>query len=98
MKVWRDGDVLRLKWQVAPEGSANLLLRLNGIDLGYVDASLGEFEIRDIDFSSDYELDLAWMNSDGELGEVRLMCRLGNRLSKLLVRWLWRKRKRLQVR
>jgi len=71
VKVWRDGDVLRLKWQVAPEGSANLLLRLNGVDLGYVDASLGEFEIRDIDFSSDYELDLAWMNSDGELGEVR---------------------------
>jgi hypothetical protein len=67
--VWREGDVLKVKWS-APEKAKDLLLRLNGVDLGYVDASLGAFEIRDIDFSSEYDLSFAWMDSTGELGEA----------------------------
>ncbi len=66
--VWRDGDVLRLRWD-APTAAKHLLLRFNGFDLGYIDADLGEFEIRDIDFSGAYSLSLAWMDSTGELGE-----------------------------
>jgi hypothetical protein len=66
--VWRDGDVLRLKWR-SPDDAAYLMLRFNGIDLGYVDAALGEFEIRDVDFSRNYELRVAWMEKDGNLGE-----------------------------
>ena len=67
--VWREGDVLKMKWS-APEKAKDLLLRLNGVDLGYVDASLGAFEIRDIDFSSEYDLSFVWMDSTGELGEA----------------------------
>ena len=67
--VWREGDVLKMKWS-APEKAKDLLLRLNGVDLGYVDAGLGAFEIRDIDFSSEYDLSFVWMDSTGELGEA----------------------------
>lgn len=67
--VWRDGDVLKMKWH-APENAKDLLLRFNSVDLGYVDASLGAFEIRDIDFSSEYDLSFVWMDSTGELGEA----------------------------
>lgn len=66
--VWRDGDVLRLRWQ-APEAAKYLLLRFNGFDLGYIEADAGEFEIRDVNFEQDYELTLAWMDSTGEIGE-----------------------------
>jgi hypothetical protein len=66
--IWRDGDVLRLHWQ-APSAAKYLLLRFNGVDLGYVDASLGEFEIRDVDFVQEYNLTLAWMDATGEMGE-----------------------------
>jgi len=65
---WRDDDVLRLHWQ-APSVAKYLLLRFNGVDLGYVDASLGEFEIRDVDFAQGYNLALAWMDATGEMGE-----------------------------
>lgn len=69
VSVWRDGDVLKMKWH-APENARDLLLRFNGMDLGYVDASLGTFDIRDIDFSSEYDLSFVWMDSTGELGEA----------------------------
>ena len=66
--VWRDGEILRLKWH-SPENVKYLMLRFNGIDLGYVDAALGEFAIWDVDFSRDYNLQVAWMGADGDLGE-----------------------------
>ena len=67
--VWRDGDILKMKWR-APENAKDLLLRFNDLDLGYVDASLGSFEIRDVDFLEEYKLTFTWMNSVGELGEA----------------------------
>lgn len=67
--VWRDGDVLKMQWQ-APNNAKDLLLKFNGIDLGYIDSSLGEFEIRDVDFLRDYDLSLAWMDESGELGAI----------------------------
>ena len=70
--VWRVGDVLKLKWQ-APAKAKHLLLRFNNIDLGYIDAGLGEFEIRDIDFADDYNLAFAWMDEDGDLGDFDMV-------------------------
>lgn len=66
ISVWRDGDKLRLYW--TQSAGKYLLIKFNGFDLGYIDADLGEFEIRDVDFNSDYSLSLAWMDSTGELG------------------------------
>lgn len=65
----READVVYLKWK-AVAGAEDLLIRFNGIDLGYVDASLGEFEIRDIDPEQEFRLDFAWMDKDGELSEI----------------------------
>ena len=67
--VWREGDVLKMKWS-APEAAKDLLLRFDDIDLGYLDASRSEFEIRDVDFARDYKLSLAWMDATGELGDI----------------------------
>ena len=67
--VWRDGDVLKMEW-LAPSEAKYMLLKFNGIDLGYIDANLGKFEIRDVDFSDEYDLSLAWMNASGELGTI----------------------------
>ena len=66
----RRGDSsLYLSWSPINEAKY-LLLRFNGFDLGYVDAGLKEFEIRDVDFGSEYRLELAWMDKDGNLSEV----------------------------
>lgn len=67
--VWRGGTSYYLRWRSAPKDAKYLLLRLNGYDLGYVDASDGEFEVRDVNFSENNELSLMWMREDGELGD-----------------------------
>ena len=68
--VWRDGDVIKMWWR-APEEAKDLLVRFNGYDLGYVDAKNGALEIRDVNFSDEYSLLLAWMDDGGKLGEER---------------------------
>ena len=59
------------RWRLFADAK-NLLIRLNGFDLGYIDASLGDFEIRDIDDSEELRLELAWMDENGELSDVAL--------------------------
>ncbi|MBR3322944.1 cutinase family protein [Candidatus Saccharibacteria bacterium] len=70
VSVWRDGNVAYLEWKPVV-GAEYLLLRLNGYDLGYVDASLGKFEIRDIDSTEEFNLDFAWMDKDGNLSDIQ---------------------------
>lgn len=70
VSVRRDGDVAYLEWEPIV-GADDLLLRLNGYDLGYVDASLGKFEIRDIDLEEEFNLDFAWMDKDGNLSDIQ---------------------------
>ena len=70
VSVWRDGNVAYLEWKPVA-GAEDLLLRLNGYDLGYVDASLGKFEIRDIDSTEEFNLDFAWMDKDGNLSDMQ---------------------------
>lgn len=70
VEIVRNGGTIQLKWS-APAGARYLLLRLNGYDLGYVDASLGEFEICDIDAARQNDLFVAWMAEDGELGNPK---------------------------
>lgn len=67
--VRRDASSIFLNWKAIP-GAKNLLIRFNGVDLGYVDASVGELEIRDVDSSKEYRLELAWMDEAGYVGEL----------------------------
>ena len=67
--VWREGNVLKMKWR-KPDIAEDLLLKFDGVDLGYVSAGLDAFEIRDVDFGRGFSLSLAWMDSEGELGEA----------------------------
>jgi hypothetical protein len=67
--IERMGDTIHLQWSNVPDSAQYLLLRFNNYDLGYIDGGLGEFEIRDVDFSVSNEIKLAWMTSDGDLGD-----------------------------
>ncbi len=70
LAVWRDGDTVRIKWVAVPSGAKYLLIRLNGVDLGYVDSELLTYEIRDVDFDGDNNFEFAWMEESGELSDV----------------------------
>jgi hypothetical protein len=64
-----EASSLHLNWSPI-DGAKYLLIRFNGVDLGYVDAALGEFEIRDVNFDEEYRLELAWMDEDANVGEI----------------------------
>lgn len=65
----RYGDEVRLTWE---EGSAyGLLLRLNGVDLGYVESGRGTIRLVGLDFSQENRLLLAWLDEEFRLGEER---------------------------
>lgn len=70
ISVVRNDDKAYLKWDATVDAKY-MLIRLNGVDLGYVETSRGELEIRDIDSEEEFRLELASMSEDGELSEVR---------------------------
>ena len=67
--AWRDGEELKIRIDEKADGAEYLLVRLNGVDLAYIDAESGTWTINDIASFDDLKLDLLWMNGDGELGE-----------------------------
>lgn len=69
----RRGDTVRVNWggdglSAVPSGAKLLLLRLNGVDLGYVELGYGEVTIKDFDFSQENILTLAWLDRDFRVG------------------------------
>ena len=62
-------DRIRVSWNAAEAPEKYLLLRLNGLDLGYVEALAGEIEIRDVDWGEENKVTLLPMAEDGELSE-----------------------------
>jgi len=62
-------DKIRVSWDIDNVSKRYLLLRLNGVDLGYVESSAGKIEINDIDWGEENNISLLAMDEDGELGE-----------------------------
>lgn len=63
-------DNIRVSWDASDISERYLLLRLNGVDLGYVETVAGEIEINDIDWSEENNVSLLLMSEDGELGDA----------------------------
>ena len=66
-----DEDKILLTWEPSTDAGKYLLLRLNGVDLGYIDATVGAFEIRDVDYDIENRLAVAWMDVNGDMGAMR---------------------------
>ena len=62
-------DRIRVSWNAAEAPEKYLLLRLNGLDLGYVEALAGEIDIRDVGWDEENKVTLLPMAEDGELSE-----------------------------
>ncbi len=59
-------DRLLITWETVP-GVENVLISLNGVVLGYVEATRGELEIRDIDFRIENKVSVAYLAPGGEV-------------------------------
>ncbi len=68
-KIEQFDDRMRVSWLPDDYTTKYLLLRLNGVDLGYIDVLDGEIEIRDVDWSEENNVTLLPMAEDGELAE-----------------------------
>ena len=64
-----DGDRIMLTWQAPPEAEF-VLISLNGVVLGYVDAARGEIEIRDVDYRVENKFTLSFLSASGEVVET----------------------------
>ena len=73
IKMEKYDDKIRLRWDAAAVDSKYLLIRLNRLDLGYIEALAGEIEITDVDWSEDNDVSVLAMAEDGELGEAVLV-------------------------
>ncbi len=62
-------DRILVRWNAETFATKYLLLRLNGVDLGYIDVLDGEIEIRDVDWNEENNIILLPMAEDGELAE-----------------------------
>ena len=67
VKALRDEDKLYLYWNNAPD---YVLLRLNGVDLGYVDGVLGEAVIVDMEPEGENRLEVFGMSEAGDLSDM----------------------------
>lgn len=63
-----DGDRVLLTWRAPPEADY-VLVSLNGVVLGYVEASRGELEIRDLDYRIENAITISYLAADGEVIE-----------------------------
>ena len=63
-----DGSRLLVSWH-APPDVEYVLISLNGVVLGYVDAARGEIEIRDLDYRVENKISVSYLASDGEVVE-----------------------------
>jgi len=63
-----DGDRVLLTWRAPPEADY-VLVSLNGVVLGYVEASRGELEIRDLDYRIENTITVSYLAADGEVIE-----------------------------
>ena len=61
-------DRLLITWETVP-GVENVLISLNGVVLGYVEATRGELEIRDMDFRIENKVGVTYLARDGEILE-----------------------------
>ena len=61
-------DRLLITWETVP-GAENVLISLNGVVLGYVEATRGELEIRDMDFRIENKVSVTYLARDGEILE-----------------------------
>ncbi len=73
IKMEKYDDKIRLRWDAAAVDSKYLLIRLNRLDLGYIETLAGEIEITDVDWSEDNDVSVLAMAEDGELGEAVLV-------------------------
>lgn len=60
-----DGNRLLVSWH-APPDVEYVLISLNGVVLGYVDAARGEIEIRDLDYRVENKIGVSYLSADGE--------------------------------
>ena len=71
-KIEQFDDRIRVSWLPDDYATKYLLLRLNGVDLGYIDVLDGEIEIRDVDWNEENVVTLVPMAEDGELEEMEV--------------------------
>lgn len=60
-----DGNRLLVSWHASPDVEY-VLISLNGVVLGYVDAARGEIEIRDLDYRVENKIGVSYLSADGE--------------------------------
>lgn len=69
-----DGSEVVLKWETHPPSAYYMYLRINGYDLGYVDAEQWQVRVGDIDFSdTDTELSVAWSTGKMNLSDFAVI-------------------------
>ena len=64
-----DGDKILLTWRAPPDAEF-VLISLNGVVLGYVDAGRGEIEIRDVDYRVENKFTLSFLSASGDVVET----------------------------
>ena len=69
LKLLRQDDNIRLYWRAAPDGAKYAFIKVNGLGLDYVDASAGETIISDVEYDDLRDIEVAWMDADGNVGE-----------------------------
>ena len=69
LKLLRQDDNIRLYWRAAPDGAKYAFIKVNGLGLDYVDASAGETRISDVEYDDLRDIEVAWMDADGNVGE-----------------------------
>ena len=69
LKLLRQDDNIWLYWRAAPDGAKYAFIKVNGLGLDYVDASAGETRISDVEYDDLRDIEVAWMDADGNVGE-----------------------------
>ena len=69
LKLLHQDDNIRLYWRAAPDGAKYAFIKVNGLGLDYVDVSAGETRISDVEYDDLRDIEVAWMDADGNVGE-----------------------------
>jgi hypothetical protein len=61
---------LKVQWQSNDTNMAYVMIAVDGMMLGYANASQGEVDITDVDLTQDVRIDLYGMSADGAVGDT----------------------------